>query len=278
MYDVLPAFATSVSNVDSNDSNVTQSYNAFEFNFNARLPHGGRLFGGSATDRTVANTCAGAATNPNFLVTIGGVNYCDQSNSGMPWRTQFKIAGSIPLPWYGLQAAASFQALPATCLGTQALTAGGAGVPNFTSFSGVGSSFTVTPDTRYTVCPGNSASQGCTVGRAGCPNQITGSFAVPLDAPGTLMTPRVTQLDFSISKRSDRSVRQDRSEARRLQRAELRRLLHRAVDDLHAGHQLVAGDRAQRFGWHVPAAGERDSGPAAANRRRRQLVAGEVKR
>ena len=110
------------------------------------------------------DTCAGAATNPNFLVTIGGVNYCDQSNSSMPWRTQFKIAGSVPLPWYGLQAAASFQALPGYLLGTQALTAGGAGVPNFTSFSGVASSFTVTPTTRYTVCPGNSASQGCTVG------------------------------------------------------------------------------------------------------------------
>src|SRR3954447_8419920 len=201
MYDVLPAFATAVQNVDTNDPNVKQAYNAVEFNINARLPRGGRLFGGAATDRTVANTCAGAASNPNFLVTIGGVNYCDQGNSSMPWRTQFKIAGSIPLPWYGLQAAASFQALPGYLLGTQALTAGGAGVPNFTSFSGVGSSFTVTPTTRFTVVPGYSVSHGCTVGALVVPGQLTGSFAVPLDAPGTLMTPRVTQLDFSISKR-----------------------------------------------------------------------------
>jgi len=201
MYDVLPAFATAVKNVDTNDPNVKQSYNAFEFNFNARLPHGGRLFGGSATDRTVANTCAGATTNPNFLVTIGGVNYCDQSNSSMPWRTQFKLAGSVPLPWYGLQFAASFQALPGYLLGTQALTAGGAGVPNFTSYSGVGSSYTVTPTTRYTVCPGNSASQGCTVGALVVPSQITASFAVPLVPPGIEMTPRVTQVDISVSKR-----------------------------------------------------------------------------
>jgi hypothetical protein len=201
MYDVLQPFATLVQNVDTNDSRVKQSYNAFEFNFNARLPHGARLFGGSATDRTVANTCAGAATNPNFLVTIGGVNYCDQANSGMPWRTQFKLAGTFPLPWYGLQFAASFQALPGYLLGTQALTAGGAGAPNFTSYSGVGSSYTVTPTTRYTVCPGNSASQGCTVGALVVPGQLTGSFAVPLIPPGTEMTPRVTQLDLSISKR-----------------------------------------------------------------------------
>ena len=88
-----------VQNVDTNDSNVKQSYNAFEFNFQARLPHGARLFGGSATDRTIANTCAAAASNPNFLLTIGGVNYCDQTNSGIPWRTQFKLAGTFPLPW-----------------------------------------------------------------------------------------------------------------------------------------------------------------------------------
>jgi hypothetical protein len=202
MYDtVSSAIAQAVQQVDTNDSAVKQAYNALEFNFNARLPRGGRLFGGTATDRTVANTCAGAATNPNFLVTIGGVNYCDQGNSSMPWRTQFKLAGSIPLPWYGLQFAASFQALPGYLLGTQALTAGGAGNPNFTSYSGVGSAFTVTPTTRYTVCPGNSAAQGCVVGALVVPGMTTSTFSVPLIPPGTEMTPRVNQLDLSVSKR-----------------------------------------------------------------------------
>ncbi|HET6958306.1 MAG TPA: carboxypeptidase regulatory-like domain-containing protein [Vicinamibacterales bacterium] len=203
MYDtVSTAVAGAVQNVDTNDSNVKQSYNAFEFNFNARLPHGARLFGGTATDRTIANTCAAAATNPNFLVTIGGVNYCDQTNSGIPWRTQFKLAGTFPLPWYGITAAASFQALPGYILGTSALTAGGAGAPNFTSYSGVATSWTVTGTTNYTVCPGNSASQGCVVGARVVPAGInSGTFTVPLDAPGTLLTPRVNQLDLSFSKR-----------------------------------------------------------------------------
>jgi hypothetical protein len=97
--------------------------------------------------------------------------------------------------------AAAFQALPGYILGTSALTAGGAGVPNFTSYSGVASSYTVTPTTRYIKCPGNSASQGCTVGNLVIPGQLTSSFAVPLDAPGTLLTPRVNQLDLSFSKR-----------------------------------------------------------------------------
>jgi hypothetical protein len=201
LYDVVASAATAVQNVDTNDSDVKQSYNAFEFNFQARLPHGARMFGGSATDRTIANTCSASASNPNFLVTIGGVNYCDQTKSGIPWRTQFKLAGTFPLPWYGITAAASFQALPGYILGTSALTAGGAGAPNFTSYSGVASSWTVTPTTNYVVCPGNSASQGCVVGARVVPGQLTSSFAVPLDPPGTLLTPRVNQLDLSFSKR-----------------------------------------------------------------------------
>src|SRR5262249_52837329 len=74
VYDtVSTAVAQAVQNVDTNDSNITQVYNAYEFNFSARLPRGARIFGGSATDRTISNSCSGAATNPNFLVTIGGV-------------------------------------------------------------------------------------------------------------------------------------------------------------------------------------------------------------
>src|SRR5207249_9328601 len=132
-------------------------------NFNARLPHNARIFGGTATDRTIANTCSAAASNPNFLLNIGGLNYCDQSNSGIPWRTQFKLAGTFPLPWYGVIVSGSYQGLPGYLIGTQSLTAGGAGAPNFTALSGVGSSMSVTSTTKYAVCPGNSASQGCAV-------------------------------------------------------------------------------------------------------------------
>jgi hypothetical protein len=191
--------ASAVNNVVTNDSALTQAYNAFEFNFSARLPHGARIFGGSATDRTIANTCAGAATNPNFLITIGGVNYCDQSLSGIPWRTQVKLAGTYPLPWYGIIVSGSYQNLPGYLIGTQALTAGGSGAPNFTSLSGLGSSFTVVPSTTYKVCPG--APQGCTAGAPVVPGQINGSFSVPLVPPGVDQMPRVSQVDLSLAKR-----------------------------------------------------------------------------
>ena len=48
--------------------------------------------------------------------------------------------------------------------------------------------------------PGNSASQGCVVGQRVVPGLIS-TLSVPLVAPGTEMTPRVNQLDFSVSKR-----------------------------------------------------------------------------
>ena len=196
MYDPVSAsVARAVKYVDANDSSLAQAYNAFEFNVNIRLPRGARVFGGTATDQTIANTCSSAATNPNFL------NYCDQSASGIPWRTQFKIAGTYPLPWYGIILSGSYQALPGYLLGTQALTAGGAGAPNFTTMSGLGSSWTVTPSTRYAVCPGRSASQGCQVGALVAPGLVSSSLSVPLVAPGVEMTPRVNTVDFSVAKR-----------------------------------------------------------------------------
>jgi carboxypeptidase family protein/TonB-dependent receptor-like protein len=194
------AAARAVQNVDTNDPGLTQRYDAFEFNFNARLPRGARLFGGSATDRIIANTCVAAATNPNFLLTIGGVNYCDESQSGIPWRTQFKLAGTVPLPWWGVIVSGSYQGLPGYILGTSALTAGGAGAPNFASISGSSTTWSITSSTRYAVCPGNSASHGCVVGGLVAPGLITAQ-SVGLTPPGTELTPRMNQFDFSIAKR-----------------------------------------------------------------------------
>jgi hypothetical protein len=196
MYDpVSAAVQQAVANVDTNEPRLRQKYNSYEFNLNARFRNGVNLFGGSATERTVANVCAAALTNPNIL------NYCDQSKSGIPWRTQFKLAGTYPLPWWGFQLSGALQALPGYILGTQALTQGGAGAPNLTAVNGQGTIFAVTPTTRYTVCPGDSAAAGCRVGDLVVPAMNQASINVPLVAPGTELTPRITQVDFSIAKR-----------------------------------------------------------------------------
>jgi hypothetical protein len=205
MYDtVSPAVTQAVANVDSTDPNITQTYNAFEFNFNARLAHGITFFGGTATERTIANVCSAAVTNPNILL------YCDQSKSGIPWRTQFKVSGTFPLPWWGIQVSGALQALPGYILGTQALTQGGAGAPNLTAVNGLGSAFLVTQTTTYAACPGTSAQNGCVVGGLVVPKDPAyplvpglhiGSLSVPLVAPSTELTPRLNNFDLSFAKR-----------------------------------------------------------------------------
>src|SRR5881296_851709 len=208
MYDpVSTDVQQSVANVDTNDPNLSNVYNGFEFNFNARLHCGGRLFGGTSTDRSIANACNAAKTNPNFL------QFCDQSKNGIPWRTQFKLVGTYPLPWWGLQFSGALQALPGyaeyyylnNLLTTplQPLLQGGGTVLDsiLNQPNGLSTVFTVTPTTRYTACPGSSAAAGCAVGALVIPSMIQPSLNVPLIAPGTELTPRLTQVDFSVSKR-----------------------------------------------------------------------------
>jgi hypothetical protein len=183
-----------VANVDTNDRNLQQSYNSFEFNVNARLARGVTLFGGTSTDRVVSNSCSSATTNPNYLL------FCNGTQNNIPWRTQFKLAGTYPLPWFGLLASGSFQALPGYLLGTLPLTQGGF-LPVLTTPNGAGTVFNVTPSTNYSVCPGNSAAAGCVVGAKVIPGMLAASLNIPLIAPNTEMTPRLNQLDLSFSKR-----------------------------------------------------------------------------
>ena len=208
MYDpISPSVQSAVANVDTNDPNLKNVANGFEFNFNARLPKGGRVFGGTSTDRSIANSCSAATTNPNILL------YCDQSKSGIPWRTQFKLVGTYPLPWWGVQLSGTLQALPGYPLyyqldgiltqPLQPLLQGGGATLNavLNNPSGAGTVFTITPTTRYTACPGNSAAAGCTVGALVIPGMNQATLNVPLIAPGTELTPRINQVDFSIGKR-----------------------------------------------------------------------------
>jgi hypothetical protein len=59
---------------------------------------------------------------------------------------------------------------------------------------------TVTSSTRYAVCPGNSASQGCVVGGLVAPGALS-TLTVPIVPPGVEQTPRLNQIDFSIGRR-----------------------------------------------------------------------------
>ena len=201
-YNVSVAARTRVNTVDKTaSSDRTLDYNGFEYSFNARLPRGLTMFGGGMSERTIGKLCD-ENWNPNLLL------YCDQSKSGIPFRTQFKIAGTVPLK-YAIAVSVSFQSLPGYRFGTAALNidtgivAGPSGQPGATSLAnpnGQGTVWLITPTTRYTVCPGNSASQGCVVGALVDPGLNVASISVPLVPPQTEFGDRINQLDLNVTK------------------------------------------------------------------------------
>jgi hypothetical protein len=186
--------------VDTNAPKRTDKYNGFEYNFTARLPHGITLFGGGMSDRMISNSCDDD-WNPNLLL------YCDQSKSGLPFRTQFKIAGSFPLS-YGFNVSVAFQSLPGYLYGTSSVGAltgvsGPSGAPTSTQLAnpaGLGTVWLITSATTYTSCPGSSASQGCVVGAKVDPGITQASLSVPLIAPMTEYGDRINQLDLNVMK------------------------------------------------------------------------------
>ena len=111
-YNVSTAKQNAVNNVDSTDSNLTRWYNSLEINVNARLPHGVRVFGGTSMEKTISNSCSAATNDPNLLL------FCDGTKNNIPWITAGKVAGTVPLPWYGITVSGAYQALAGTSIGT----------------------------------------------------------------------------------------------------------------------------------------------------------------
>jgi hypothetical protein len=104
--------ALSANNFVTTDPDQTSIYNGFDVGFNARLPKGGRMFGGTTTERTTGNNCDTAIQSPSNLL------YCDSANLGggfsIPWKTQVKMSVTYPLSFWGLSVNAAYQVCPAT--------------------------------------------------------------------------------------------------------------------------------------------------------------------
>jgi hypothetical protein len=193
MYNVTPAALTRVNNVVSTDDSQKEWYNGYEISFNARLARGATLFGGTTSERMLWTLC-NEQSNPNNLL------YCDATQSNIPFRTQFKLSGSYPLP-YGIQVSGSFQSIPGYLL-----TASGfspvyiipspTNLPSLAAPAGAGTVWLINRATRYAAgCKGP-----CTPGALVIPNMTTAQLAVPLVPPGTEFAERVNQLDVSLAK------------------------------------------------------------------------------
>ena len=92
----------------NSDSN-THISNDLELSFNSRLPNGSVVFGGWTASRNVEVTCD--QYNPNGLAANDlyfsisfqrGGRFCDERDLDIPFRHDFKIAGTLPLP-YGVE-------------------------------------------------------------------------------------------------------------------------------------------------------------------------------
>ena len=92
-----------VDELDLNSTDNTRVYNGIDLTFNWRIRGGATLYGGTSTGRTISNTCQ--TEDPNSL------RFCNQSDYDVPFPTQFKLAGTYPLP-LGVRVSGTFQTQP----------------------------------------------------------------------------------------------------------------------------------------------------------------------
>jgi hypothetical protein len=190
IYDVSPAAATRVDNLDMNAGPERKHvYMGYDLNVTARLPRGGSLFGGLVTERNLRNICD-EPDDPNMLL------YCDDSQNDIPYRPTLKMAGTYPLVW-GITVSGSFQSLAGRPAGLTTTAGNKISGPGYgDTGSPVGTNFLITRTTRY---PANCPAP-CPAGQLVAPTLTSASVTVPLVAPGTEFLPRLNQLDLSFAK------------------------------------------------------------------------------
>src|SRR5688572_13062285 len=95
---------------------LQSTYNGFDLAMNARMAGGGTVFGSWTVEKNISNFCAND-DNPNGVLTAdrytganvaAGGAFCDQAAFDMPFRHEFKMAGSVPVRW-GIDLAAVIQ-------------------------------------------------------------------------------------------------------------------------------------------------------------------------
>jgi hypothetical protein len=125
VYNLAPAKLGAVNILDTNDPNQRQTYNGFDVNFQYRFAGQGRLIGGFTTERWVIDNCS--IDDPNSPIpagatpgTTGGAS-CRQSDLDIPFKTQVKLTGFYPLPWYGVEFSGVFMSFPGAIANTDYL-------------------------------------------------------------------------------------------------------------------------------------------------------------
>jgi len=108
IYNLNVAKRGQVQQVDKNSDVNGRWYNGVDFGFTSRVK-GGNIYGGVSTGRQLTSSCE--VDDPNSL------RYCDLRKLDIPYQSQFKLAGSFPLP-YAVQISGNWQGYPGTVGGT----------------------------------------------------------------------------------------------------------------------------------------------------------------
>jgi hypothetical protein len=100
VYSIAAAKFGVVNQYVTNSSENWRNYNGLDLSFIARVRNGAQLQGGVNSGKTHISTCQ--VDDPNSL------RFCDRTYR---WRTQFKMSGTVPLP-YGFRVSGVFSSLP----------------------------------------------------------------------------------------------------------------------------------------------------------------------
>jgi hypothetical protein len=127
LHNLVPSKSTQFNQgvIDTSDTDNRTFYTGFEASLNARLPGGAMVFGSWTFERALQRWCD-TDDNPNGPTSTGqfsasdattgiaasyGGRFCDQTQFDYPFRHEFKVFGSYPLP-YGLDFGAVLQSYP----------------------------------------------------------------------------------------------------------------------------------------------------------------------
>lgn len=188
LYDVAPTSFGQVNNLITSSSDFGEqslTYNGLDLAVTTRFGQGGLFTGGLSTGQSAADACGLTVGRPDVTATMAlpsgnqvtGPSYSSEfCRVTLPWegQTQVKFSGAYPLPWWGLQAAGTFQNLP--------------GLPITASYVASNQQVASSLGRNLAACP---AAATCTA---------TATIA-HLFAPNTRYEKRLTQLDVRLSKR-----------------------------------------------------------------------------
>ena len=214
VYNLKPEFFGLIPNLHQTNAPQSlraNSYNGFETSVSARLPHHIFMAAGWTIEKQTDRGCdTNASSTGNALNDPNSRRFCDWTGnlyqelgaiSGVPYRHEFKLQTNVPLKW-GVEVSASLYSDPVFSTNyTTANQAGGTLAGGVSGFRQV--NWNLTTSTRYPAdcsgCPRDAVNP--LLGAIVDPGLRQGAAAIPLVAPGTRLTPRLSQLDMGIRKR-----------------------------------------------------------------------------